>query len=301
MEITYGFVKKSYEMAINPPKPIDENAYFEKAKQEYLILIEKPLQESIYQDFFERNPGFMPGAHGVLGAASSHLPIQNALISQPILSNNKIQRKPDFMWIAKDSLCLSPVIIEIEKPSKKEFRLNNDIGLAQFNQAEDQIIQWRSILNSPEGILDFYNRYKIPETYRKLKFIPQYVLIYGRRSEYETNDWLTQNRAEEQRPDFHIMSFDRLASLDRNAYDCVTCKVSNGEYTITYIPPTFVFRPSTIDAIGGYTKYNGFAAAVDKMEYTTDERKRFLKERFQYWQANAQNINNSLISTSDME
>ena len=293
--------ESNYKMAVNSPKIINEDKYYCSAKQEYLSLLDEPLAEHDYQKFFERNPAFMPGSREILGASASHWPILNALISQPRLSNDECERIPDFMWMAKDSLAFCPVLIEIEKPSKLEYRSDSDNVRAHFTQAYNQIIQWKTILDTVEGRLNFYDRFKIPEKFRNLAFRPQYLLVYGRRSEYEANRWLTGIRAEYQKSDIAIMSFDRLIEPDRNATDCVTCKLYNGEYYVTNIPPTFTFRPATIDAIDGYTEYNGFIKAVDNMEYTSQERKEFLKERFVYWKDNWTSIRKGLINTSDKE
>lgn len=294
-------LNKKYTIAENPPAIVDEDEYYEDAQKEYLKLLDQDLSEATYQNFFERNPAFMPGSREIFGAACSHWPIQNALISQPRLLNDERFRKPDFMWIAKNSLKLCPVLIEIEKPSKQEFKKNSDFGRAVFIQAMDQISHWKRILNSPEGRQDFYERYDIPKEYRKLTFSPQYALIYGRRNEYESDSWLTGIRAEHETTDTKIISFDRLKLPDRNAFDCVTCKVEGGKYHVINIPPTFAFKPSTIDAIGGYESYLDFQDAVDKMEYTSVERKAFLKERFGYWKDNAALIHTGVISTSDRE
>ena len=292
---------KKYTIIENSPSIVDEDEYYEQAKNEYIQLLDRGLGEVVYQKFFEKNPAFVPGSREILGMASSHYPIQNALISQPGLLNDEKFRKPDFMWIAKNSLKLCPVLIEIEKPSKQEFKKHSDFNRAEFNQAINQILHWKRILDSIEGKQDFYERYDIPDEFRKLKFSPQYVLVYGRRSEYEGNSWLTGIRAEHETDDIRIMSFDRLKTPDRNAFDCVTCTVKKGKYHVINIPPTFVFKPSTINAIGGYEGYLDFHSAVDKMDYTSDERKKFLKKRFDYWKKNGTIIHTGLISTSDKE
>lgn len=294
-------LQSDYAIIEDAPKPVDEDVYYDLAGKEYMELIEQPLHENVYQAFFEKNPAFMPGSREIIGAANSHWPIMNALISQPILSNDLKVRKPDFMWIAKNSLCLCPVLIEIEKPSKAEFRSNSDIGRQVFNQAMDQIIHWKAILESEKGRADFYERYSIPEKYRRLKFKPQYLLVFGRRSEYECDEWLTSMRAGHESADIRIMSFDRLAVPDRNAYDCVTCKVTNGKYKVINIPPTFVFKPSTINAIENYSELEGFVAAVETMKHTSDERKQFLKNRYAYWVEYSKKTSTGLCNTSDKE
>ena len=132
-------LEKQYELVANAPSPIDIDIYFKVEKEKYLSLLDSELLEKDYQKFFESNPAFMPGAFELTGGVSSHYPVMNALISQPILGDEKI-RKPDFMWLAKDSLCFCPVLIEIEKPSKQEFR-NDEVARACFTQAVGQIKQ----------------------------------------------------------------------------------------------------------------------------------------------------------------
>ena len=299
MDIDNNFFK-DYEIIMDRPSPCNSDEYYQKAEMEYLSLLSKDLPESSYQDFFERNPSFMPGAFEVIGH-SSFLPFNNALISQPIISNETKSRKPDFMWIARNSISLCPVLIEIEKPSKLGFRKNSDITRADFNQALNQLKQWRAILSNPEGVLKFYQRFQIPEEWQKLKFSPQFVLIYGRRNDFASDDWLTSTREEYQEANIRIMSFDRLCKPDKNVIDCITCKVKNNQYHVQYISPTFVFRPNTVNAIGGYGNLYGFLEAIDKMEYTSTERKEFLKKRLSYWNDYGQKLSTGLILSSDKE
>lgn len=288
--------RKQYELADNAPPPVDMDEYFRAEKSKYFSLLDSGLIEKEYQKFFELNPAFMPGAYELIGGTTSHIPVMNALISQPTLGEEKI-RKPDFMWLAKDSICFCPVFIEIERPSKQEFR-QDEAARAVFTQAAGQIKQWKAILNSIDGRKSFYDRYSIPQELRDLKFTPQYLLVFGRRAEYEGNTWLTSLRAEEQSDDFRVMSFDRLANPDRNVYDMVTCKVVNGNYEVICIPPTYVYRPCIASLL---KKYSGFYEAIDRMRYVSSERKTFLKMRYQYWETYGSKNNIGLSNSSDKE
>lgn len=91
--------------------------------------------------------------------------------------------------------------------------------------------------------------------------------MFGRRSEYEEDQWLTRLRAEEESSDTRIFSFDRLMEPSRDIYDTVTCKVSDGNYHVISIPPTFVYRPGLSN---NYGKLINFKQAVTKMRYTSD-------------------------------
>ena len=95
---------KVYKLVADAPKPVDEYYYYSEEANRYHLMLKKDLPEKEYQAFFEQNPSFMPGSHEVIGAASSHWPIANALISQPTISDDDRIRRPDFMWIAKNSL-----------------------------------------------------------------------------------------------------------------------------------------------------------------------------------------------------
>lgn len=247
-----------------------------------------------------RVSAIMPGAFELLGR-SSHMPVHNSLFSQPRLSNDDKLKIPDFMWIANDSLSLCPVFIEIEKPSKLEFRKDSDVGRQVFNQALGQIKHWKAILSDESGRSFFYDYYRIPAKYRSLTFAPQYLLVYGRRQEYEDDTWLTKTRKQYEEADIRIMSFDRLLVPDRNVIDCFTCKVIQSNLIIQQIPPTFVYRPKTLSELGGYDNMTGFESAVHRMEYTTEERKTFLIRRFSYWNEYGKADSFAPINTSDKE
>lgn len=289
-------LQKRYELVIPDAKPIDTDDYFRKAKEKYASILSCNYQEKVYQEFFEENPAFLPGAYEIIGNATGHAPYMNALISQPIIDDG-IQRKPDFMWLAKNSLCFCPVLIEIERPSKEEFR-KDEYARSGFTQAVGQIKQWKAILNSSNGREQFYERYNIPPHFRELKFMPQYLLLFGRRSEYERDPWLTRLRAEEESGDTRIFSFDRLTEPSRDIYDTVTCKVSNGSYRVISIPPTFVYRPGLSN---NYSKLNNFEQAITKMKHTSEKRKQFLIDRYPYWAAFGENDDLGIIDTNDKE
>lgn len=88
---------KKYELVADAPKPVDENYYYHEESKRCHLMLEQELPEKDYQMFFEQNPSFMPGSREVIGVASSHWPIANALISQPAISDDDRIRRPDFM------------------------------------------------------------------------------------------------------------------------------------------------------------------------------------------------------------
>lgn len=273
--------KTQYELHPSPIPSIFWTTYVLLAQREYDTLLENyPDDEKVFQEFFERNPSFIPGAFE-LRELSGHLPHLQCLISQPEIGTT-YTRKPDFLWLSQDSLTFVPVFIEIEKPSKKTFTKSGQTS-ADFTQAMDQILEWKSILNTPENQIAFFKKYNLPQELTRKTFKPQFILIYGRRSEYEGNEYLTRKRSELQHEDVMIMSYDRLHPIhDIRNMLCANVSNTSGNavYTIKTIPPTF-----ELDArlASDYKEYSGFVDAIDRMEHTTPERKSFLKERFPYW------------------
>lgn len=111
-------LRKEYEIIKDAPKEIEWDQYCDNVMKEYQILLQdSPDRESVFQNFFEENPSFLPGGLELFGQ-SGHYPYMDALISQPEIGSI-FRRKPDFVWLANDSLSFVPVFIEIEKPSKK--------------------------------------------------------------------------------------------------------------------------------------------------------------------------------------
>ena len=186
--------KIQYELHPSPIPSIFWTTYRLLAQREYDNLLENyPDDEKVFQEFFERNPSFIPGAFE-LRELSGHLPHLQCLISQPEIGTT-YTRKPDFLWLSQDSLTFVPVFIEIEKPSKKTFTKSGQTS-ADFTQAMDQILEWKSILNTPENQIAFFKKYNLPQELTRKTFKPQFILIYGRRSEYEGNEYLTRKRSE---------------------------------------------------------------------------------------------------------
>ena len=274
-------LKVQYELHPDPAPIYPWSLYELDVCEEYQKLLkEKSNDERAFQEFFERNPSFLPGAFE-LRNLSGHLPHLQCLITQPEIGASHV-RKPDFLWLSQDSLTFVPVFIEIERPSKLTFTQTGKTS-ADFTQAMDQIIEWKSILNKPENQLAFFQKYNLPKDLTNKVFKPQFILIYGRREEYEGNEYLTRKRSELQSEDITIMSYDRLSPrYDSRSMLCaqVSNTTGNTQYKIVTIPPTF-----ELDAAwaSDYKEYTGFMEAIDRMQYTTPQRKDFLKVRFPYW------------------
>jgi hypothetical protein len=267
----------TYEFTDNAPKPLEDKKYLVNANKVFNSLLTNfPEDESKFQNFFELNPSFVPGARdefSIMGQ-SGHEPHLSCLITQPKISG-LIKRIPDFMWLANDSVYFSPVIIEIEAPSKKCFRKDGN-PTSEFTQARNQLEEWQTILKRPENILSFYRDFAIPQDLIDLTFKPRFVLILGRRVEFENDKILKQKRGALFENDKILMSYDRIKAKLLDNY--VTCTVKNGKYIAKNLSPTFRIGPYAVEILDLENLIN----AVDNTSYLTEQRRTFLKEKIPY-------------------
>jgi hypothetical protein len=206
-----GAFAKTFEMHPNPPAPMAWSAYEARVRQEWGTLLNSPAgcDERRIHIFLTNHPSLVPGALSMTGP-SGHAPFANALITEaPLAGIGK--RVPDFIWLANDSANFTPVFIEIESPYKRWF---TEAGVPdhRLTQAMNQLAEWRSWLNRPENVSIFYENFKIPNDLRRFRsFKPEFVLIYGRRAEFEEKPNLRSLRHQFERAGQVVMTFDRLA------------------------------------------------------------------------------------------
>ena len=119
------------------------------------------------------------------------------------------------MWITRSTALITPVCIEIEKPGKRWFTKGGH-PTAELSQALDQLIDWKVWFSESENQSIFRKTY-LRGQYEDRQLLPQYVLIYGRASEFEVPgpherpDRLRKKRDFMRRgDDEHFMTFDSL-------------------------------------------------------------------------------------------
>lgn len=268
----------TYEFTEKAPPILDEREYLARSTSDFQkILRENPEDEPTFQKFFELNPCFVPGARDEFSGVgpSGHGPHLEALIRQPQITG-LINRIPDFMWLASDSVYFTPVIVEIEASTKKYFKKDGR-PTSDFAQAKHQLEEWQAILSRPENVLRFYQDFSIPQDLRELTFHPYFILVYGRREEYSNNTLLKQKRAAIAGKDQTIMSYDRInPQIARRNFVC--CDVKNGRYIARNLGPTFRIGPYEDQLLD----IDNLVEAVDQTAYISDERKKFLKEKLPY-------------------
>lgn len=253
----------------------DYKAYEKKSLKLYeKLLDEHGSNESKFQEFFEENPSFIPGAHSAFNQhPSGHNPLHSCLFTQPKLPGVS-ERYPDFMWLSIDSSVFSPVFIEIEAPDKKLFT-QKGVPTSLFTQANYQLLEWKALLSSPTNRTMFYEMYDVDSNARQLIFEPYYILIYGRRNEFENNvEWKKKRRLLLGGQNMFLMSFDRLGP---NEYDSrfPTCIMKNRKTVCKVLGPStkLVWWESSHLA-----NIENIEDGIKRMSFTPDHRKQFLEK-----------------------
>jgi len=175
-------------------------------KEKFLSLLDKEDREQVYQDFMEKNTQFIPRNfiqnHGV------HCSLVFRKISLGA------DYKPDFFMLSKSSVDWNAIFIEIEKPSSKFFKKGSSEIHQDFQRGINQIKTWKAWLASDEnknGFLASLNNIRVPSHMAKNPTYCKYVLVHGRRSEFEKNPMRASIIKSNEDSDFKIMSFDSLA------------------------------------------------------------------------------------------
>jgi hypothetical protein len=140
-------------------------------------------KEQYVQDFMEENTEFLP-TPGLLnhrlhmGSVISKFPIDVSLIC-------------DYAYITKSSIKWEIYLVELEKPEKKIFKeTKGQVGFtAEFNNAVAQIRSWKIFVDSSSAILKQRLLPLLqPIGMRDNQIEYCYVLVYGRNSEYMSNN-----------------------------------------------------------------------------------------------------------------
>lgn len=272
---------KKYEMEKGPPA-ISWEEYSQLVEMDWRNLLNSKEGETErnIQAFLENHPCMVPGGQSMSGP-SGHPAYPAALISQPRLPGFS-ERIPDFMWIASDSGTTYAVVIEIEAPTKRWFRKDGQPS-AELTQAQNQLTEWRIWFEQPRNQQAFLEHYCEPLRQRRRRFLTQYVLIFGRRSEFDGKEDLASKRPLLQRANEYYMTFDRLHPIkDHDQY--MTVRSDGNGYHAVSIPATLQLGPCLSDYRADVSDKQH---VVDKSPFMSDERKAFIKRRISYWDEKA--------------
>lgn len=251
----------------------------------YRLLSQDPEEDEV-QRFLELHPSMVPGGSGDIGPGGHHGSDMGAVFRRPKLIGSGRTFEPDFMWVTRSSGLITPILIEIEKPSKRWFKKDGR-PTSNFTDARDQLNDWRSWFARGGNQSLFRDTFLcFGDKYHDRPLEPQYVLIYGRELEFKrggghTNpDELRYKRDQQRRMDEVFMTFDAL----RPRYDH---RISMTLTMTAYGPNVYAFSPvyGTSTFIGkGALILGNPRVALSRSVMMTDERRAYLAKRWAYWQ-----------------
>jgi hypothetical protein len=173
----------------------------------FLDLIDKSHSEQVYQEFLETNTALIPREF-----------IQNHGVHFDLVVRKMSLAKdytPDFFYMAKSSADWNLVLIEIEKPQSRFFKNDKSDLHPDFLAALDQIARWRAWFDNAanrNGFIDgTIESIRVPANLRRNPCHIKYVLVHGRRSEFEGSEQKKGLIRAREAEDFKIVSYDSLA------------------------------------------------------------------------------------------
>ncbi|MCX5608241.1 DUF4263 domain-containing protein [Streptomyces sp. NBC_00047] len=279
------------------PQPLSWDEYQTFLSPRWEALLASNPNERKVQEFLELHPCFLPGATASVGRGGHHGPSFEAVIRQPPLQGLGPTRVPDFMWVRRDTGAICPICIEIESPSKSWFNKGSRTPTAELTQAIDQLTEWKVWFNSPENRLIFGKTYAPQYADRPIE--PQFVLIFGRDSEFrassskhENPDYMRLKRDHMSRSNEHFFTYDQLRP-SREGADYATITRTAVGWTLHSIPPTFSTgaRMRELSGVVGDP-----SAAVSRTDLIGSDRRAYLLERWRYWRAIEHSPQNHVLS-----
>ena len=202
--------------------------------EKFLTLLDQGLAEQKYQKFLEENTALIP--REFLQNHGMHLDL---VIRKLSLARDYTT---DFFYMAKSSADWHLVLVEIEKPQSKYFKNNRGDLHADFEAALGQISRWKAWMDNParkNGFIDgTIASLRVPAQMRSNPCHIKYVLVHGRRSEFEGNEDKKGIIRSKETNDFKILSYDSLVeSLHTKGHLYVGIR-KNDHYDI--VSPHFV-------------------------------------------------------------
>jgi hypothetical protein len=278
------FVTLAPDSAPDRPEPISWDQYRADAIEQWHALLARDPEELEVQQFLELHPSMVPGGSGDVGPGGHHGSELRAMFRLPELKGVGRNFLPDFMWVTRSSGLITPILVEIEKPSKRWFR-KDGVPTAEFTQARNQLNQWRTWFGRPGNLENFRQRYLFDEDYRARPLEPQYVLVYGRASEFEPGGGHKDPEAMRSARDSQrslgevFRTFDSLYPRYDSA-DSITATMTVDGPRAFALSPTFgTDSQSGIDAL----ILGDLDDALKRTVMMSEERKTYLAGRWEHW------------------
>jgi hypothetical protein len=272
-----GPLEATYSLASDPPPAMSTPAYEERLTLAWRELLRSNPTEPEVQDFLETHPSMVPGAHAGLGrmGQSGHGPFPGALIAQPQL-RGLATRTPDFLWIAKDSVYLNPIFVEIEAPGKRWITKTGQQH-SQLTQALHQLEEWTDWFRRAENQAVFMEAYDIPRVIRRRQIEPIHVLIYGRQS--ENPEVIAKLRGHLTTRTRFVVPYEHVQP-DAESFGYLTARLGTAGYEAVSVPPTVTVGPRHASE---WRLIQRKTEAVARSDWMSVERRAFLAGRFGYW------------------
>lgn len=269
------------EVVRDRPRAWSWERYEEWLSARFSDLLENgdPLDEALYHTFLEQHPCLLPGGEGAGESFGGHHgAFPWAVFSKPLVPSHS-RRYPDFMWLTKNSGELIPVLIEIEAPGKPYFN-RDGTRTALLTQAQDQVGEWKQLLDNPATRQQFADLYGFPARWAvDHAMAPRFLLVYGRRKEIMQPHRQARRAALPNKP-AEVMTYDRLRPMAGSRHS-VTARTDGTSTRVIAIPPTFQLGPPMEETLAAFT---GWEEAIQVNDLIGPERKQFLLSRLSYWQ-----------------
>lgn len=214
------------------------NKDFDKIHKEYREILDTISQvasnqrEKMMHEYLEGRALLLPGQNG-LNSDSHHGPFASIFFSKLRLQGT-FRRFPDFVFVTKTSVQLTVVFIEIEDPTKKFFNVNDDFT-SDFNQALQQLEDWKIWLEDDANktlLRKSLNQAIDHHMVGQLPIKAEFVLVYGRNSEYEGQANKIRRLTEKSKYPYAVMSYDRLHCSHYHSANITVRQDDNGFYAI---------------------------------------------------------------------
>lgn len=268
------------------PMAIEWRIYHDKVLAEWYSLLSGEPEEEEVQHFLELHPSMIPGGSGDVGPGGHHGSDVGGVFRRPRLGGEGRTFEPDFMWVTRSSSLITPILIEIEKPAKRWFRKDGR-PTSQFTEAHDQLNDWRAWF-AREGNKSIFRQtfLLLKEKWEDRPLDPQFLLIYGRESEFQfggghENPRALRYKRDQQRGESEsFMTFDSLRPRFDHS-DSMTLTMTALGPKIHAFSPVFGTGPQIGEAA---CLLGDPSEALGRSVMMSSARREYLAKRWSYWQ-----------------
>jgi len=270
--------------ANRPLAPSWEN-YSIDVMDEWKVLLESNPEEDEVHSFLALHPALIPGGSGDIGPGGHHGSDLGIVFTEPELRGTGESFLPDFMWVTRSSGVITPILIEIEKPSKRWFRKDGR-PTADFTCAKDQLNEWRAWFEDPINVESFKKRFLlVDDRFPGRPLEPQFLLIYGRAKEFTPGGGHSKPEKLIKKRDSQKASAETLRTFDSlypnyNHRHSITAKMTPGGILPFAFSPVYGTGPTLIEHI---LEIGDPSSALHRSVMMTSERKEYLSTRWKFW------------------